>query len=681
MVQVNDHPAITDEAEAVTHFRLHLDSVIVHLLSRLNDSYYASFPFLTGYQPVLEAQQYDRRIADCELTQAHLPLRALRQSLSDDAVWVLVAAGLIEEDFRFGAVFASLQEPLLSRRPCIGLLNWLLPDVDVWAACRDMIDASLLVVDNMQEARAEWVVRVPSAVWDAARGHPVSQPAAGLSWQRAETFPDLDSLVLPANLRQQVLHLPDLIEMGQVQTLVLRGMTGSGRRTIAGAVAKAMRRDVLVCELDDLPDESRRLIGPLATLIGAMPVLRCNPAPGDALAMPTLAGYSGPVAIAPGRVGGLRGSRMTHALTLTLPPPDRAARQQFWQQTEAAIDSAEINQISQRFLLTGGLIHRAAQLGQSYAALDNRDALSVHDVQMALRAINRQSLETLATPLEGAGGWADLVVSAIIRQELRVLEARCLQRESLREQAGRAFTSNLNRGVRALFSGPSGTGKTLAARVLASELQMDLYRVDLASVVNKYIGETERNLNEVFSRAEELDVVLLLDEGDSLMSQRTDVRSSNDRYANLETNYLLQRLENYEGIVIITTNAAQRIDQAFMRRLDVVIDFSLPETAERGLLWALHLPGDHAISTAFMDDVVNRCNLSGGQIRNAALYATLLALDGGQRVTDDHLKLALQREYRKAGAAYPYHDARQSQSQLHRLRNVGGEPDGRTPHG
>ena len=126
--------------------------------------------------------------------------------------------------------------------------------------------------------------------------------------------------------------------------------------------------------------------------------------------------------------------------------------------------------------------------------------------------------------------------------------------------------------MRALFSGASGTGKTLAARILAAELGMDLYRVDLASVINKYIGETEKNLHRVLARAEELDIILLLDEGDALLGQRTDVKSSNDRYANLETNYLLQRLESYQGIVLVTTNAAQNIDSAFQRRMDVVVN-------------------------------------------------------------------------------------------------------------
>jgi len=213
----------------------------------------------------------------------------------------------------------------------------------------------------------------------------------------------------------------------------------------------------------------------------------------------------------------------------------------------------------------------------------------------------------------------------------------------------------MNCGVRALLNGPSGTGKTLAARILAAELQTDLYRVDLASVVNKYIGETEKNLSQLLARAEELDVILLIDEGDALMTNRTDVKSANDRYANLETNYLLQRLESYEGIVIVTTNAGNRIDSAFQRRFDMIIDFQPPDAYERLLIWQLHLPTDHRISSERLQELAQHCVLTGGQIRNAALHGALLAVDGGRgsEMNDCDLETAVRREYRKAGASYP----------------------------
>jgi SpoVK/Ycf46/Vps4 family AAA+-type ATPase len=182
---------------------------------------------------------------------------------------------------------------------------------------------------------------------------------------------------------------------------------------------------------------------------------------------------------------------------------------------------------------------------------------------------------------------------------------------------------------------------------------MDLYRVDLASVVNKYIGETEKNLERVFARAEELDVILLLDEGDALLTQRTGVQSANDRYANLETNYLLQRLESYEGILVVTTNAADRIDTAFQRRMDVVIDFPLPDAAERWAIWQMHLPASHEVGLEVLHATAQRCAMSGGQIRSAALHASLLAVDSGAPLGAAHLETAVEREYRKQGALSP----------------------------
>ena len=183
---------------------------------------------------------------------------------------------------------------------------------------------------------------------------------------------------------------------------------------------------------------------------------------------------------------------------------------------------------------------------------------------------------------------------------------------------------------------------------------MDLYRVDLAAVVNKYIGETEKNLHRVLSTAEDLDVVLLLDEGDALLGTRTEVRSSNDRYANLETNYLLQRLENYQGIVLITTNAGENIDSAFQRRMDVVVNFVTPQAEERWHIWQLHLPEAHTVDQAALEQIAVRCTMTGGQIRNAAQLATLLALDSRAGVVSEaHLEQAVHSEYRKAGATSP----------------------------
>lgn len=682
------------------HFLLHFYAVVARLLAHLQttgtseqeSTPFTRFPFLAGYrasllaylptEPASPTQEawWDTQIAEWEShIDGHLPLRALldQAELSTEAIRLLIAVGLVEEDIRFGALFASLQEPAAARRPCIGVLSWLLSDPngapdDAWPLCRTLLDLGLLLAENRADPRSEWLLRVPPSIWDALRGRPFAKPAPGLTLQSANTFPPLDSLIVPAALQNQILHLPELLANGQIAALAIRGMTGSGRRTVLGAVACTLECDVLLWEEGKPGDDTWKLLGPLATLTGAMPVLRCDPGPGETLELPALPGYRGPVGITLGRSGGLRGPLIAHSLSLNLPPPDQEARQRFWQATTVAVQPNTLDEIVTRFLLTGGHIHRTATLSQAYATLDNRQQITLSDVQQATRALNRQALETLATPLEPTNE-LELVLNATTAHELATLEVRCRKREALREHSGPAFSNNLTRGVRAMFSGPSGTGKTLAARVLAATLQMDLYRVDLAAVVNKYIGETERNLNQVLSRAEELDVMLLLDEGDALMTKRTEVRNANDRYANLETNYLLQRLENYEGIVVITTNAGNRIDTAFLRRLDVIINFAPPEALERWQIWQSHLPPTHAISATFLEEIATRCILTGGQMRNAALHATLLALSDGGQVCDPHLEAAIQREYRKAGAAYPMPPKVATRSQVDRLRQFAAD--------
>jgi len=247
--------------------------------------------------------------------------------------------------------------------------------------------------------------------------------------------------------------------------------------------------------------------------------------------------------------------------------------------------------------------------------------------------------------------WAATIEPSKERERSHVRRCRC--RETLHTRVGPALEHQLRPGVRGLFQGPSGTGKTLAARLLASVLKMDLYRVDLGSVVNKYIGETEKNLGRIFSLAEELDVILLLDEGDALLARRTAVQTSNDRYANLETNYLLQRIESFEGILLLTTNAADHIDTAFQRRMDIVVEFRAPEASERWAIWQLHLPVDHQVDAQLLREVAGRCHLTGGQIRNVVLHAAMLALDEAGRMRTEHLEAALLREYRRAGAVYP----------------------------
>ncbi|MBK7534418.1 MAG: ATP-binding protein [Myxococcales bacterium] len=207
-----------------------------------------------------------------------------------------------------------------------------------------------------------------------------------------------------------------------------------------------------------------------------------------------------------------------------------------------------------------------------------------------------------------------------------------------------------SRGLTALFSGPPGTGKTLVAGVIARELGLDLYQVDLSKMMSKWIGETERNLASIFDAAEDGQVILLFDEADSLFAKRTEVRSSNDRYANLEVNYLLQRLDSFEGIAILTTNASGSIDPAFKRRLSFRLSFPFPDEDTREQLWRAHLPPALPVRGPLaLDRLAHKYQLSGGYIRNACLRAAFLAAQDGHAVTQDHLERAVALEFAELG--------------------------------
>jgi vesicle-fusing ATPase len=260
----------------------------------------------------------------------------------------------------------------------------------------------------------------------------------------------------------------------------------------------------------------------------------------------------------------------------------------------------------------------------------------------------RGRMDDLAQRIVPAASWDDLVLPAEQTEVLREIVACVRQRAIVYEQWGFAAKGSRGLGVSALFSGPSGTGKTLAAEILAHTLNLDLYRIDLSQVVSKYIGETEKNLNRVFGAAEAAGAVLLFDEADALFGKRSEVKDSHDRYANMEVSYLLQRMEQYRGLAILTTNQQQALDPAFRRRLRFIVSFPFPEEAERRAIWARVFPA--ATPLEGVDPArLARLNVTGGNIRNIALGAAFLAADDGGPVTMAHLLRTARAECGKLG--------------------------------
>jgi SpoVK/Ycf46/Vps4 family AAA+-type ATPase len=213
---------------------------------------------------------------------------------------------------------------------------------------------------------------------------------------------------------------------------------------------------------------------------------------------------------------------------------------------------------------------------------------------------------------------------------------------------------SLGKGVTALFSGPSGTGKTMAAEIIAHELGLDLYKIDLSTVVSKYIGETEKNLNRIFDAAENANAILFFDEADALFGKRSEVRDSHDRYANIEISYLLQKMDQFEGTAVLATNLMQNLDDAFVRRLTFTVSFPFPDEDSRRDIWRTIWPHQAPLDAGIrFDELARRYKLSGGSIKNVAVGAAFLAAQDGGRVTTEHITHAARREYQKIGKVMP----------------------------
>ncbi|MEE6258966.1 ATP-binding protein [Plantactinospora sonchi] len=265
----------------------------------------------------------------------------------------------------------------------------------------------------------------------------------------------------------------------------------------------------------------------------------------------------------------------------------------------------------------------------------------------AVRRLAGGYLDRLAVRIRPRRGWDDLVLPGDDLRQLRELAARHRRRGTV--YGDWRFPPVPSTGVVALFSGASGTGKTLAAEVVAGDLGLDLYKVDLASVVSKYIGETEKNLERIFVAAGAGDLVLFFDEADALFGKRSEVSDARDRYANIEVAYLLQRLESYDGLVVLATNLQRNIDQAFLRRISVAVDFVLPEEPQRRAIWARSFPPTAPVADLDLDFVARQFKISGGLIHNAALGAAFLAAEEGDVITMRHVILAIKREFQKLG--------------------------------
>lgn len=591
----------------------------------------------------------DRRDAQC-LHPIHRLIDTYQ--LSPCEIDLLVLAGLAEEHEGYADIFRTLH-PLGQPRPTIGLAAQLL--------CRDTGERN--------------VIRKMMAIGPAVRSGALVVESEGPFFNRgfhlAENlwlvFHGIDRWPEPVQCVKERRYGEGLDEWlaSGLAARAVQSLTQSLPCTIlitsddeeiafqraAVLVEKAGCQPALIRLAADTAAGVEALIQVHAVSRGCVPVLNI-PHPNGPVRMkvPAFRMFPMPVILCSrAGLGSINGERpLIHVPADRLSP---LALKDMWRRTLPSL-SASAALLAARYPL------EPHQAGQVAADLDNFQQITgersnLGDVSSSIRARASTILSGGARIIRPTADWSRLVLSESKTAQLHEAANRLyLQGQVLddwRFLEGRRGA----RGVRMLFSGPPGTGKTLSAEVLAHSLDVDLLLVDLSRVVSKWIGETEKNLAEVFETAEKARAVLLFDEADALFGKRTEVSDAHDRYANLETAYLLGRLEQFDGLVILSTNLRQNIDTAFIRRLEFIVEFEEPSTELRLALWKCHLPADVPLDDDVnLEELASCYNIVGGLIRNAAVAAAFLAASDKKPISSRHFTLAVRREYEKAGKPY-----------------------------
>jgi AAA+ superfamily predicted ATPase len=482
-----------------------------------------------------------------------------------------------------------------------------------------------------------------------------------------------NDLLFPEEFLMTLRGAPRLLDKLPAPVFVFEGHEGAGKRSCAEALCQEMGRALLlVVDVEALMTSQAELSEVLA-LLGReqrfdnaglyfsraeaffdsdgrlLPKARSfSRSPGHCIP-PIVLGCAGNCDLK-----ALIGETPFHVFRLpTLPFP---LRQQWWRRELATTfgesNGTDLDALANQFVLTGGQIHAAVQSARDHLRLRRKAGTlpSTTDLFAAARAQSQHGLRSLAQRIEPVHSWNDLVLPAPTLSQLREIASAVRHRHIVYTRWGFEQRLSLGKGLKSLFAGPSGTGKTMTADVMARELGLDLYKIDLSTVVSKYIGETEKNLDRIFRAAEASNAIIFFDEADALFGKRSEVKDAHDRYANIEVAYLLQKTDEYEGFVILATNLILNIDDAFKRRMNYTVEFPLPDEPLRERLWQTMFPTE----TPLGDDVdfaflARQFPLSGGNIKNAALAAAFLAANNEGSVRMHHLIQAVAREWQKLG--------------------------------
>ncbi|MGW1106533.1 AAA family ATPase [Streptomyces sp. NPDC002540] len=584
-------------------------------------------------------------------------------------VELLLVAMAPDIDIRFERLYGYLNDDLTRRRPAIGLALELcgLPAASSgrfrFSPSAPLVASGLLEVLEADRPLLSRVLHVPDRITAYLLGD--DEPDGRLRGFVRVAGPEEETDTGPEKLRvaaaldtgSGLVHLLD--RGGDPGALAVEALRAAGRRPLVvdvrafaiapepaelvrtlAAEARLSNGGVVLGPLEALAPErpeGARLLGSLCAAVSGAPLIAYGKKNWDPLwtresPVPVRVLPPGPADVARQWRRALTDAGTSVGLPAENVPPD-----------EGLIETTTA------YRLDSEQVRKAAAVASRLAVLEERP-VDARDLRTAVRAQNGAGLERLARRIEPAVGWDDLVLPSATRHQLSELALRARHREQVLGRWRMRPGGGRGRGVVALFAGESGTGKTMSAEVVASELGMELYVVDLSNVVDKYIGETEKNLERIFVEASDVNGILLFDEADAIFGKRSQVKDAHDRHANVESAYLLQRIESFDGIAVLTTNLRADLDEAFTRRLDIIAEFPMPDAQQRLALW------DRCLGTAVPRDAgldlelcAERFELAGGSIRACAVTAAYQAAESGRPLGMEQIVSAVLQEYRKLG--------------------------------
>ncbi|KUN01244.1 ATPase [Streptomyces yokosukanensis] len=590
---------------------------------------------------------------------------AARFGLSPLDADLLLVALAPDLDARFERLYGYLNDDLTRRRPTVALALELcgLPSASAARFCLSpgapLLAGGLVEVAEPDRPPLSRVLTVPDRVTAHLLGgtEPDARLAGVLTEAADDPTADADEVHRAARAARSGTGLVHLLDRGgDAPGLATAALHAAGLGALVLDAAALARRSGDVPALARVAALEARLTGS-GVVLGPLEALPAAPAERTRTLYALCTALRGIPLLTHGGEGWDPAWAVDTPVVLPVTPPSPERQAVRWRHALALADTdgrveGDTDALAQAVAahrLDGGQLRRAAGAAVRSAALAGRP-VSPDDLRAAVRAQNGAGLARLARRVEPAVGWDDLVLPAPAHRRLRELAVRARHREQVLGQWRMRPGGGRGRGVIALFAGESGTGKTMSAEVVAADLGMDLYVVDLSTVVDKYVGETEKNLERIFTEASAVNAVLLFDEADAIFGKRSEVKDAHDRHANIESAYLLQRMESFDGIAVLTTNLRANLDEAFTRRLDVVAEFPMPDATQRLALWdrclGSRLPRADDLDLGFCAD---RFELAGGSIRACAVSAAYLAAESEGPLTMRQLVTAVVQEYRKLG--------------------------------